>query len=75
MPPATKAATRKERPIRRSSLPMRIKLMPSRILILRLHHPKPIPPKLPRLGKSKYYADDDRASRHYFRGAKRRRFA
>lgn len=39
--------------------------------ILRLHHPKPIPPKPPRLGKNEYYADDDRASRHYFRGAKR----
>jgi transposase-like protein len=41
--------------------------------ILRLHHPKPIPPKPPLLGKNEYYADDDKTSRHYFRGAKRRR--
>jgi putative transposase len=41
--------------------------------ILRLHHPKPMPPKPPRLGRGEYYADDDKASRYYFRGAKRRR--
>ena len=38
--------------------------------ILRLHHPKPKPPGL---GKNEYYANHARASRHYFRGARRRR--
>jgi transposase-like protein len=41
--------------------------------ILRLHHPKPTPPKPPQLGKNEYYANEGKASRHYFRGAKRRR--
>jgi len=41
--------------------------------ILRLHHPKPTPPKPPRLGRNEFYAGGDKASRHYFRGAKRRR--
>jgi putative transposase len=43
--------------------------------ILRLHHPKPISPKPPRLGKGEYYGDDEKASRHYFRGAKRQRLS
>ena len=43
--------------------------------ILRLHHPKPVPPKPPRLGKNEYYANHARASRHYFRGAKRQRLS
>jgi len=38
--------------------------------ILRLHHPKPKPP---RLGKGEYYANDEKASRHYFKGAKKRK--
>ena len=41
--------------------------------ILRLHHPKSKPPKAPRLGKNEYYSNHARASRHYFRGAKRTR--
>jgi len=41
--------------------------------ILRLHHPKPSPPKLPRLRGNEFYAGRGKASRRYFRGAKRRR--
>jgi putative transposase len=41
--------------------------------ILRLHHPKPKPLKPPRLGRNEYYANHARASRHYFRGAKKRK--
>jgi hypothetical protein len=41
--------------------------------ILRLHHPRPSPPKPPRLRRNEYYTNHDRASRHYFRGARRRR--
>jgi hypothetical protein len=41
--------------------------------ILRLHHPKPTPPKLPRLGRNEFYAGDGMTSRRYFRGAKRRK--
>jgi len=36
-------------------------------------HPKPIPPKPPRLGRNEFYAGKGTASRQYFRGAKRRR--
>jgi putative transposase len=43
--------------------------------ILRLHHPKPIPAKPSRLGKNQFYAGGGKASRRYFRGAKRRRLA
>ena len=43
--------------------------------ILRLHHPKPLPPKPPRLRKNEYYGNGSKASRRYFRGAKRRRLA
>jgi putative transposase len=41
--------------------------------ILRLHHPKPIQPKPPRLHKNEFYAGRGLASRHPFRGAKRKR--
>lgn len=41
--------------------------------ILRLHHPKPTQPKPPRLDRNEFYAGSGKASRHYFRGAKRRR--
>lgn len=41
--------------------------------ILRLHHPKPITPKPPILHKNEFYAGSRMASRHYFKGAKRRR--
>ena len=39
--------------------------------ILRLHHPKPIPPKPPRLDRNEFYAGGGKASRHYFKGAKK----
>jgi transposase-like protein len=41
--------------------------------ILRLHHPKPIPPKPPTLRRNEFYAGGGMASRRYFRGAKRTR--
>jgi len=41
--------------------------------ILRLHHPKPVSPKPPRLAKGEYYVNHEKASRRYFRGAKRRK--
>jgi transposase-like protein len=41
--------------------------------ILRLHHPKPIQPKLSRLRRNEFYAGRGMASRRYFRGAKRTR--
>jgi putative transposase len=41
--------------------------------ILRLHHPKPTQPKPSRLGKNEFYAGGGKASRRYFKGAKRRR--
>jgi putative transposase len=41
--------------------------------ILRLHHPKPTQPRPPRLRRNEFYAGDGKASRRYFRGAKRRR--
>jgi putative transposase len=41
--------------------------------ILRLHHPKPNIPKPPPLRRNEYYAGEGKASRRYFRGAKRRR--
>jgi len=43
--------------------------------ILRLHHPKPTQSKSPRLRRNEFYANHDRASRRYFRGAKRRRLS
>jgi hypothetical protein len=39
--------------------------------ILRLHHPNPIPPKPPRLGRNEFYAGGGVASRRYFKGARR----
>jgi putative transposase len=41
--------------------------------ILRLHHPKPIPPKLPTLRRGEVFAGRGVVSNRYFRGAKRRR--
>jgi len=41
--------------------------------ILRLHHPKAKPPKPPRLDRNEFYAGGGKASRRYFRGAKRKR--
>jgi transposase-like protein len=41
--------------------------------VLRLHHPKPTPPKLPILRRNEFYAGHGLASRHHFKGAKRRR--
>jgi len=41
--------------------------------ILRLHHPKPTQPKPPRLGRNEFYAGGGKASRRYFKGAKRQR--
>jgi hypothetical protein len=41
--------------------------------ILRLHHPKPIQPKPPQLRRNEFYAGHRLASRHYFRGARRRK--
>jgi len=41
--------------------------------ILRLHHPKPIPPKLPTLRRGEIFAGRGLMSKRHFRGAKRRR--
>jgi len=41
--------------------------------VLRLHHVEATTPKPPRLGKNEFYAGGGKASRHYFRGAKRKR--
>jgi putative transposase len=41
--------------------------------ILRLHHPKPNIPKPSRLGRNEFYAGRGKASRRYFRGARRRK--
>jgi putative transposase len=41
--------------------------------ILRLHHPKPALPKLPRLRKGEVFAGRGMMSKHYFRGARRTR--
>jgi putative transposase len=41
--------------------------------ILRLHHPKPKPPKPPRLQKGEVFAGRGMMSKRYFRGAKKRR--
>lgn len=41
--------------------------------ILRLHHPKPTPPKLPALRRGEVFAGRGMMSKRYFRGAKRRR--
>jgi putative transposase len=41
--------------------------------ILRLHHPKPIQPKLPRLRKGEVFAGRGLLSKRYFKGAKRKR--
>jgi putative transposase len=41
--------------------------------ILRLHHPKPAQPKPPRLRRNEFYAGGGKASRRYFRGARRTR--
>jgi putative transposase len=43
--------------------------------ILRLHHPKPTPPKVPVLRRGEVFAGRGMMSKHYFRGAKRRRVA
>ena len=41
--------------------------------ILRLHHSKPTQPKLPRLRGNEFFAGRGLTSRHYFRGARRRK--
>jgi transposase-like protein len=41
--------------------------------ILRLHHPKPNIPRPPLLRRNEYYAGEGKASRRYFKGAKRRK--
>ena len=51
----------------------KIETIPEPRAILRLHRPKPKLPKPPRLRKNEFYAGKGMASRHYFRGAKRRR--
>jgi len=43
--------------------------------ILRLHHLKSLAPRPPRLRENEYYGNGSKASRRYFRGAKRRRLA
>jgi len=43
--------------------------------ILRLHHPKPIDPKPPRLRRNEFYTDGGAAARRYFRGARRKRLS
>jgi len=41
--------------------------------VLRLHHPKPTPPKSPALQKGEVFAGRGMMSKRYFRGAKRRK--
>jgi transposase-like protein len=41
--------------------------------ILRLHHPKPIPPRLPTLRRGEVFAGRGMMSKRYFRGARRRK--
>jgi putative transposase len=41
--------------------------------ILRLHHPKPTPPKLPALRRGEVFAGRGMLSKRYFRGARRKR--
>jgi transposase-like protein len=43
--------------------------------ILRLHHPKPTPPKLPALRRGEVFAGRGMISKRYFKGAKRRRLS